>query len=852
MDLQNNQKLTLHREDRFVFSGNHSSDVYIVLSGVVTIFIVPLKENGEPGKRVRIGEAGADFAIPGFYYRDDEGTTWSFLLTAQEDAQLELLPGARTDFVEENFFAETGIPAYDIEGFERGLLDYYYANDSLKGGIFISESGNNAPEVQNEARKVIWKAFSGEEQFTARNPLYAAVAFACQAASIPIAEESCFAGRDLTVQEIARLSRFACREVVLEPNWYRSDCGAIIGFMAGDPVACVPRGQTGYKLYNGRTGEIVRITKKLAREVEPRAFSIARTLPGRSLKFKDLIKFTMGSVRGADVAAVVVLGLIGVLIGILLPTLNQKIYDEYIPLGNYGQLVQLCVVIASFMVGSLFFDIVKRLTDFRIASRVGYGVQTAAFYRVFHLPETFFRDYDSADLAQRLSYVDDLANKIVTTIFVSGLSTVFSLMYLFRMFKYSSKLSWIAILMIVLYAGLCLVFSASSIKHDRKIQEDRGEASGRLYQFLSGIEKIRMAGAEDRAAFEYLKPFSDQQMVEIRRNRLISVSETISIVADVLFAMVFYFIIARGKMNITTGNFMAFNSAFGSFSAALLEFIEGGLGIWELRSQYDRFRPIVESPQEDDENCELPGKLEGRIRLSDVCFSYEKEGPNVLDGINLDIHPGEYVGIVGASGCGKSTLLKLLLGFERPKTGQVLYDEKNINTLDKRELRKNLGVVLQNGKLISGSIFENITITAPHATMKEVSEVIEAVGLKEDIEQMPMGIQTVLSENSSTISGGQQQRILIARAIISNPAILIFDEATSALDNLTQAAVCESLDKMNVTRIVVAHRLSTIRKCDRIIVLDAGKIAEEGNYEELMAKRGRFYDLAARQIVEEM
>ena len=204
---------------------------------------------------------------------------------------------------------------------------------------------------------------------------------------------------------------------------------------------------------------------------------------------------------------------------------------------------------------------------------------------------------------------------------------------------------------------------------------------------------------------------------------------------------------------------------------------------------------------------------------------------------------------MGASGSGKSTLLKLLLGFEKPDEGRVCYDGKDLRQLDKREVRKQLGVVLQNGRLIAGSIYENITITAPHATMEEVKAVIEAVGLKDDIAQMPMGVHTVLSESSGTISGGQRQRILIARAIINRPAVLIFDEATSALDNVTQAAVCESLERMNVTRIVVAHRLSTVRNCDRILVLDNGKIAEEGSYESLMAKNGLFRQFATRQTI---
>jgi len=242
--------------------------------------------------------------------------------------------------------------------------------------------------------------------------------------------------------------------------------------------------------------------------------------------------------------------------------------------------------------------------------------------------------------------------------------------------------------------------------------------------------------------------------------------------------------------------------------------------------------------------------MSGGISLEHVKFAYEQGGRNVLNDLSIDIKPGEYIGIVGSSGCGKSTLLKLLLGFETPQSGIVMVDGKDLRSVDKGTYRRQLGVVLQNGKLISGSIYENITITAPQVGMARVNQVIDQVGLREDISQMPMGIHTVLSESSNTISGGQQQRILIARAIVGSPKILIFDEATSALDNITQAAVSSNLDKMKVTRIVVAHRLSTIKNCDRILVLKDGNIAEEGNYASLMAQRGLFYALASRQIAE--
>ena len=245
----------------------------------------------------------------------------------------------------------------------------------------------------------------------------------------------------------------------------------------------------------------------------------------------------------------------------------------------------------------------------------------------------------------------------------------------------------------------------------------------------------------------------------------------------------------------------------------------------------------------------MPGDLTGSIEVSNVTFAYDEDSPPVIKDLSLQIRVGEYIGIVGSSGCGKSTLLKLLLGFEKPQTGRIYYDGRDIDGIDKRELRKRFGVVLQNGGLITGSIHDNITITTPSATLEQVQQAVRDAGLEKDIADMPMGLHTILSEGDGSISGGQKQRILIARAIVGKPKLLFFDEATSALDNATQASVCESLDRLSATRIVIAHRLSTIIRCDRIFVMDAGQIVEEGTFEQLMAKKGLFYDLASRQIL---
>lgn len=846
---QNREILHLSGTDAHITEEEKSA--YRVQSGLIYVFVAPLK-NGKPELRRLLCEVGEGHLIPSFRYRDENYTEWRFVLVPQSEADLICLRGQATSVLTRRFAQNAGLENYQQEGFAQSLVDFY-KRESLKDHVFLGLGKRQSPDVNIANYGIIRKSFeAGENRVEGSNPLYRAVAFACRKSGIPILEEeklTSLGQKDFGVREIARASRFLCRKIVLEKDWFRKDCGPILSTIEDRPVACVPHGQNRYTIYYGDSDTQEALTEKIAETVEPRAYALGRRLPPRALQTKDLIRFGIRSLRRADVTLAAVLGLVSTLIGILLPVLNQKIYDEYIPLGNVGQLAQLCAVIATFMLGSLFFDMVKNLSEFRIGSHVGYELQNALYARVFHLPESFFREYESADLAQRLNVVSSIGRTFVSSTLVTGMSVVFSLLYLYRMCRYAKKLIWWALLMLAVYAVIQLLINWRVLRYDRKIEDCRGRYSGKLFQFLNGVEKIRMAGAEDRAAREYLRPFAERQSLAINKNHFTAWSGVLSGGAGTLFSMAFYLIIVKGKVEASSGQFMAFNAAFGAFSAAILAAVDSLLSLLQLRPVYARLKPVLDCAEEDEYGKEALTGLRGELSLSNVTFAYEKDGRKVLNGIDLNVRPGEYIGIVGASGSGKSTLLKLLLGFEQPDEGQICYDGKNLRQIDLQDLRKNLGVVLQNGKLIAGSIYENITITAPHATMAEVQEVIEAVGLKDDIGKMPMGVHTMLSENSGTISGGQQQRILIARAIINHPAILIFDEATSALDNVTQAAVCESLDRMNVTRIVVAHRLSTVKNCDRILVLDGGKIAEEGNYESLMAQNGLFSQFAARQLV---
>ena len=301
------------------------------------------------------------------------------------------------------------------------------------------------------------------------------------------------------------------------------------------------------------------------------------------------------------------------------------------------------------------------------------------------------------------------------------------------------------------------------------------------------------------------------------------------------------------KSGVTVAEFYAFSTAYGMVNTAFLALASVAAGIADIRPVLEVARPILEAEPEISADKHVVTKLSGSIELNNVTFRYRDDMPPVLDDLSLRIRPGQYVAVVGKTGCGKSTLMRLLLGFETPQKGAVYYDGHDLSTIDLKSLRRRIGTVMQDGKVFTGDIYSNIVICAPWLTHDDAWEAAETAGLADDIRAMPMGMNTLLSEGQGGISGGQRQRLLIARAVAPKPKILMFDEATSALDNITQKQVSDALDKMKCTRIVIAHRLSTIRQCDRILVLDQGKIAEDGTYEELIAKNGVFAELVARQ-----
>lgn len=880
MKNEGNNIIVLNKNEQFY--SDYENEVYCLKNGSIQVFVVEwfdadMTIDRQTGRGIALPslrfEPDEIVQIPSLCYKDPgSGKIWKFCLKANEnETKLEIRQGA-SQKLKQYFLLKADINSYEKEGgskghgFENSLIAFYQGRQAQEI-IQIHTGSKQDQKVRTEGLNTVAGGMDDTDQsiIHSGSSLYKTVYFAAKKCGIQdIAEEekvlAACGKKELTISDIARASHFICREVTLDIDWHRNDCGVLITFLPAEkitdkkekkekrPLACYLKGSK-YLYYDVESGVEKPLTSDTANTLEPKAYSIRRTLPNRTVTAKDIASFVMKGIQRRDIIHLVILSLICTLIGVLLPKLNQLIYDEYIPMGNTNLLGQICFVIVSCMIGKVFISIAKTLQEYRIPARAGYELQDAVYHRIFELPEKFFRDYDSAELASRIAGISGIANAFVSNLFTNGFSLIISVVYWIQMIRYSGKLALACLIMLLIYGALIFLISSNSIKHIKQIEEYKGEANGKLFQFISGVDKIRMAGAEERAVLEYSTPVANQKRLSLKTGRNGALLSVFSDAGSTVFTMVLYYMMIRSKIGIGIGAFMAFTTAFGAVSSAALGFVQGLTEYLQLKPVMKRVAPVLQTAPEDDRNKDIITDLTGDILVDHITFGYGKDQAPVLNDLSLKISSGEYVAIVGPSGCGKSTLLKLLLGFETPDQGRILYDGKDIVSVSKHSLRKKTGVVLQNGKLIAGSIFENITITSSKPDIKKVWETIDDVGLREDVENMPMGIHTILSESGGTISGGQQQRILIARAIYSDPKILFFDEATSALDNITQAKVCESLEKRNMTRIVIAHRLSTVKKCDRIVVLDQGKVVEEGDFEHLMRLKGRFYDMAIRQMV---
>lgn len=671
----------------------------------------------------------------------------------------------------------------------------------------------------------------------------------------PPAESEDFKRIKEPLEAVMRASRVRMRRVLLRDNWWEKDGGAIAAYTheMNQLVALLPISATCYQLFNPVDRTYTPVNAEVAATLTPVAYMFYRPLPDKALKTLELLRFALkGCVK--DLLVILVTGIAATLLGMFTPQATAMLIDNAIPDADRGLLLQVGLGLLVVALGTAAFRIAQGLAILRVETVSDAATQAAVWDRLLNLPVSFFRQYTTGDLQSRVTSISQIRRQLSGTTVINLVSALFALLNLGLLFYYSVKLALVAIAVALVAIAVTTLSGIMLIRKIRPLLELQGTIFGHTVQLINGISKLRVAGAEERAFATWSKHYSQQVKLNLSTQHLEDWVALFNTLLPTLTSAILFWLTMQlleeaktaGTAGLTVGTFLAFNSAFGTFIGGAMNLSNTATNLLQVIPLGKRAQPILAAVPEVDLSKTDPGRLTGKISIDHVTFRYRDSGALTLDDVSLHAEPGEFIALVGGSGSGKSTLFRLLLGFERPESGIIAYDGQDLAGLNVEAVRRQLGVVLQGGRLLSGSIFDNIASGA-QITLDEAWEAAQMAGFAEDIAAMPMEMHTVISEGGGNLSGGQRQRLLIARALALKPRILLFDEATSALDNRTQAIVSDSLDRLQVTRIVIAHRLSTIRNADRIYVLQAGRILQQGKFEELANQAGLFAQLMTRQ-----
>jgi NHLM bacteriocin system ABC transporter ATP-binding protein len=841
----------------------------------VTQAVVGARGGRQGGSLVMPGDAAA-FAA-GSLIRATRGVVWLEVTEGGAaflgDGRIMLSPGTMLPVTNDSWIEAGGdgvsLRATDSEAAIaaadwQAMLSRYHAQ--ALAVLAAAAHASMAQEAERIGRSVGWSRRAFEAAIaglsgivaghaaTRRQALEDPLAAACRIVArelgveIPVQVRRQHGGKAGIVEQIVRCTRMPARQVTLYGAWWRDELGPMVGFLreTGAPVALLP-GRGGYRLHDAATGSEIPIDLEQAERIGASAVVLSPTLPSRPLSLRDIMRFGLLRSRG-DIVMMLAMGSIGSVLGLSIPIATGLLIDEFIPSHLRSQLFQVGAVLLCITAVMVIAKYTGDLAQLRATGRGASRLQTAIVDRTIRLSSDFLHGFSSADLTQRVMVIDAVNRALGVIVVDALLAGVFSLVSFVLLLALAPGAAGAALLLLVPFIGITAWAGLRQLPDLTRSEAYAAEASQLAFQMVENIAHLRAAGAEERAFARWAEIYRDGQIAQRRASGIHTVfSAFVGGYGLLSLAGFFAALMLLRAPGVSAGTLLILVSTYSRFLIASTGFAKAMHGIVRVLPKIRRAKVLLAAVPEVDASKADPGELSGRVGVDHVSFGYVEGAAPVLDDVSLTIEPGQFVAFVGPSGCGKTTLMKVMLGFENPTTGGVFYDGQELRKIDLQSVRRQVGVVLQAGALMSGSIGQNI-LGVTEGNSDDAWAAARLAGLAEDIEAMPMGMHTALTDGASTLSGGQTQRLLLARALVGRPRIIFLDEATSSLDNATQAVVMQSLQRIAATRIVIAHRLSTIQNADRIFVFDGGKVMQAGTYAELAHVPGLFADLVRRQI----
>ena len=658
---------------------------------------------------------------------------------------------------------------------------------------------------------------------------------------------------ETTLEEITSASDVRSRSVALRQHqrWWLNDSGAMLAYVREDnsPVALLPGASGRYVMFDPQTQRSVAVNSRRAAALSPDAHFFYRSLPERRHGPIGLILGMVLNRVAGDLLRLVGAGVLSGLAMLTPPVLLGIFVSQVLPSGDLQVLAMLALAMLLTGLAFALLNMLKGTALMRLEGRATARISAAIWDRMLVLPSAFFRRFTVGDLGSRAMGFQQLRDQVAGVVVGAFLSLVFLLPAFALLFLYDTVLGALGLAIGLTSLGVTLFLGLRQLPHHRRLLATSRNLTGVLLQLIAGVAKLRGSGAEPSAFAMWATNYREQKHTEMQLGALNEHLIAFTAAAP-SFAMAGLLAVAlyRSDSGLAVGSFLAAYAAFMVFYGAVAQFGLSFSAIAAILPTIEQAEPVfTERPRRATSDSTVIN-LKGEVRVDHVAFRYTEDGPMILQDVSIHARPGEFIALVGESGSGKSTLLRLALGLESPQSGVVYYDGHDLARINRKAVRDGVGMVVQDASLRPQTILDNIIGTGNDLTVEDAWRAARLASVESDIAEMPMGMYTITSEGSSAFSGGQTQRIMLAAALVRNPSVLLLDEATNWLDNGTQTRVMDEIENLSVTRIVSAHRLSTIQRATRIYVLEKGRVIQQGTFEELWEQEGIFRDMALRQM----